>query len=113
MWDDSDISDAPLDFDPANSPSSRGQAIAKWIFRFLMVMQAIPDIVHFIDHFLRFFAVIFTILGDSSEIGKAVCLYLPNTVYKAKKSIGVLLFTRYVVCQKCMPEVFIHILRKC
>ncbi len=62
VWDDSssDISDAPLDFDPpmiANSPSSRGQAIARWILRFLMV---IPDIV--IDHFLRFFAVIFTIL---------------------------------------------------
>ncbi len=45
VWDDSssDISDAPLDFDPpmiANSPSSRGQALAKWILRFLMVMQA-------------------------------------------------------------------------
>ena len=107
MWDDfsSDISDAPQDFDPpmiVDSPFSRGQVIAKWILRFLMVMQAsfkIPDIV--IDHFLRFFAAIFTILGDSSEIVRDVCLNLPSTVYRAKKAIGELLFTRYVVCQKC------------
>ncbi len=63
----------------------------KWILRFLMVMQAsfkIPDIV--IDHFLRCH------LYYSWRF-----LYLPNTVYKAKKSIGVLLCSAiYTVISK-------------
>ena len=63
----------------------------KWILRFLMVMQAsfkIPDIV--IDHFLRCY------LYYSWRF-----LYLPNTVYKAKKSIGVLLCSAiYTVISK-------------
>ena len=66
-------------------------------------MQAsfkIPDTV--IHHFLRFFAAIFTILSKSSEIVRDVCLNLPSTIYKAKKTVGELVFTRYVVCKKCL-----------
>ena len=80
VWEDSssDISDVPDEFDLANCTNplpTRGQLLAQWILRFLMVMQAsfkIPDTV--VDHFLRFFAAVFTILSKSSEIVRDVCL---------------------------------------
>ena len=99
------MSDAPDDFNVPmdTTTSSRGQVLARWVLRLLMVMQAsfkLPDTA--IQYFLRFFGAIFTIIGNTSEIARDICTNLPRSMYKARKAIGEVIFQRFVVCRKCL-----------
>ena len=90
-------SSTPFDTIPASSGF-----LAMWIVRFLMVMQAafrLSDVV--VGRFLQFFVAIFGIIGQTCKIGRDVCECLPQSLYKAKKMPGEVIFQRYVVCTKC------------
>lgn len=67
-----------------------------------MMMQAtfrLPDAV--IGYFLRFFAVLFRIIGQHCKICSDIAKCLPSSAYKAKQILGEIRFQCYVVCRKC------------
>lgn len=88
-----------IELDPAPVECS-SHNLATWVLRFLMTMRVafrLPDVV--LDHFLKFFLVLFRILGCfCSNI--TVVKYLPSSMYKAIKLVE-LPYRKYVVCRKC------------
>ena len=85
----------------ASLPTSGG-ILATWILRFLIVMQAafrLSDVV--LGHFLRFFVVLFRIIGRSHKIGRDIVECLPQSLYRDRQVMGEVVFRRYVACKNC------------
>lgn len=53
-----------------------------------------------ITTFLKFFHILFTVLGTFSNICKQISNVLPSSIYVLKKMYGCPSFVRYVVCSK-------------
>lgn len=112
VWDEGEdilLCDTEQPPDPINSSntsfddiSTSSRGLANWILRFIMVMQAafrLPDVV--IGHFLKFFAVLFGVIGQHCKVCNDIARCLPSSVYRAKQILGEIKFQRYVVCRKC------------
>ena len=78
--------------------------IGKWVLAFIIYLQTsyhLSDAVA--GSMLRFFKVLFGILGRFSSLCGAVAKWFPGTLYKMKKIFGFKEdnFRHYVVCKKC------------
>ena len=92
----------PVDSLHVESLSSQSQILSKWILHFLMLMQArfkLSDLV--ISSLLKFFSILFTILGKFSNVPADIAKLLPSSLYSAKLLEKQVKYTRYVACRKC------------
>lgn len=85
-----------------DSASVQSQALSRWVFLFLMLIQTTYKLSNtVISVLLRFFHVFLTVLGQFSTVASGVAQCLPASLYVAGKCENKLMFRKYVVCRKC------------
>lgn len=88
LLNDLEVDDEAPNTDSIVSPEEvESRALAKWVIIFLMFIQATHKLSNaVIQVFLRFFQVIFTVIGSNSSLTLNVALSLPSSLYVANKA---------------------------
>ena len=108
VWEESSDNSTDCDEGPElplsrnNTTAEKESILVRWIVIFLLRMQAtfyIPNAA--VQVLIKFFGVLFTVLGRYSEVVAKIASQFPKSLYELHKQNHSIQFEKFVVCQKC------------